>query len=101
MAQRTFKVIWSQNAYDDYIRVIDNLLSNWSEQVTLKFMDIVENNFFLLSTHPFIGIASEKDPTVRSVLLTKHNRLYHQVLQNRIELLSIFDTRQDPEKNKF
>jgi len=81
--------------------VLDYLLSNWSEKVALSFIDLAEKKINLISTHPFIGIASEKDPTIRSILLTKQNRLYYQVSENKIELLNIFDTRQDPAKNKF
>jgi hypothetical protein len=38
---------------------------------------------------PLLGFASAKDPSIWSIALTKHNRL------------SIFDTRQHPDKNKF
>jgi len=38
---------------------------------------------------------------VLSVLITKQNMLYYKVFDDRIELLQLFDTRQDPTKNKF
>jgi hypothetical protein len=47
-----------------------------------------------------MGIPSEKY-CIRSILLTKHNRLFYRIKDETIELLNIFDTRQNPEKQPF
>jgi len=54
-----------------------------------------------LASNPKIGIKSKSDKTIRSLLVTKHNRLYFSVDDDKILLLQLFDTRQHPSKNKF
>jgi|SRR5688572_27465425 len=94
-------VIWTENAIEDYKLVIDYLLLEWSLPVAEKFVETIEKRIEVLSRFPNIGIASVKDPSVRSIILTKHNKLYYRTNQGKIEILNIFDTRQNPEKNLF
>jgi len=60
----------------------------------------VEKRLETLSVFPNIGIPSIKEPDVRSIVVTIHNRLYYRVSVTHIEVLNIFDIRQDPAKNK-
>ena len=94
-------VIWTENAIEDYKLVIDYLLLEWPLPVAEKFVETIEKRIEVLSNFPNIGIPSLKDPSIRSIILTKHNKLYYRVYSDKIEILNIFDTRQDPEKNIF
>jgi hypothetical protein len=38
---------------------------------------------------------------IHQVLITKHNLLFYRILENKIELLTFFDTRQNPVKKPF
>lgn len=96
-----FKIIWSEIALEDYKNVIDYLISNWPFTVAVEFENIVNKKLHTLSLQPFMGVASQKNSSIRSVLLTKHNRLYYRIKNETIELLTIFDTRQNPEKKPF
>ncbi len=96
-----YKIRWTAIALEDYERVIDYLIKMWSVNIATDFEEIVNKKLANLSGQPFIGIASQKKPTVISILLTKHNRLYYRITEQPIELLNIFDTRQNPEKNSF
>ncbi len=95
------KISWTDNALEDYQRVIEYLLKEWSLSVALNFENIVNKQLKNLSGQPSMGIPSQKNPAVRSILLTKHNRLFYRIKDETIELLNIFDTRQDPEKSPF
>lgn len=94
------QVIWSFNAEEDYKKVIEYLRDEWSVTVAMNFIEKTERRLESLTVHPLLGIASEKDKNIRSVVLTKHNKLYYQITENTIEVLNIFDTRQSPDKNK-
>lgn len=96
-----YKISWTNIAFEDYQQVVDYLISGWSLTVAGNFEHIVQKKLTNLSRQPFIGIASQKNPLVRSILITKHNRLYYRIKDETIELLNIFDTRQDPKKNPF
>lgn len=96
-----YQISWTDIALQDYKRVTDYLLSEWSIEVATAFENIVNQKLINLSRHPFTGIKSEKNPLIRSILFTKHNRLYYRVRDNNIELLSIIDTRKDSLQNPF
>jgi plasmid stabilization system protein ParE len=96
-----YKISWTDIALEDYYAIINYLLDKWSLKVAFDFQDIVNKKLNDLSRHPFVGIKSDKIPSVRSILFTKHNRLYYRITENNIELLTIIDTRRDPEKKSF
>jgi plasmid stabilization system protein ParE len=95
------QIVWTENGLADYKQVVDYLLQEWPIKVASEFVRNVESRIETLSVFPEIGIASLKEPGVRSIILTKHNKLYYKVADNKLEILNIFDTRQNPTKNKY
>jgi len=95
------KIVWTENAIQDYKLVVDYLLLEWSLAVAEKFAETIDRRIDVLSRFPNIGIASTKDLSIRSIVITKHNKLYYRLLSDTIEILSIFDTRQNPQKNLY
>jgi plasmid stabilization system protein ParE len=95
------QIRWTENALEDYRHVVEYLIQEWSVGIAKDFVEIVEKRIDTLSVFPNIGIPSIKEPGIRSIILTKHNRLYYRVSTKFIEILDIFDTRQDPAKNKY
>jgi plasmid stabilization system protein ParE len=95
-----FEISWTENALKDYENVIGYLIEGWSTKIAEKFIESVENKLQIITIYPFLGIASSKEPSIRSILLSKHNRLYYRISGSVIEILDIFDLRQDPGKNK-
>ena len=95
------QIIWTSNAIEDYKQVVDFLLEEWSIKVAVDFVATTEERVQMLGSFPHIGIASVKDPKIRSIVITKHNKLYYRIASDRIEILDIFDTRQHPVKNIY
>ena len=95
------QIIWTENGVTVYKQVIDFLLQEWPINVVSDFVTNVESRIETLSVFPEIGIISLKEPDIRSIILTKHNKLYYQTSENKLEILNIFDTRQNPTKNKY
>jgi len=101
MAQKRYQIRWAANAFKDYEIIYEALLSNWSSEIAAKFSQRLEAHLFNLSFHPFIGRKSENKHNVRSILISRFNRLYYSLDKDTIELIGIFDMRQNPAKNKF
>ena len=95
------KIEWTANALEDYQQVVDYLLKEWPLNIAADFVDNLEKRVHNLTSFPNIGIASLKDPSIRSIVITKHNKLYYRTSPDKIEILDIFDTRQSPDKNKY
>lgn len=101
MASNKYKVIWSKAAFEDYEQILDYLIRFWNKEVALSFISKIEHKQNQIATQPETGKISLKAPTVRSVLVTIHNRMYYSIDQNSIQILRIYDTRQNPIKNPF
>jgi plasmid stabilization system protein ParE len=95
------QIEWTPNALQDYEQVVNYLLKEWSIKAAADFINKVEGRLYNLSELPNVGIASFKNPSIRSILITKHNRLYYQTKSGKLIILDIFDTRQNPQKNKY
>lgn len=95
------QIEWTSNALQDYEQIINYLLKEWSVNAASDFVKRAEERIHILSLLPNVGIASVKYPSIRSILITKHNRLYYELTSEKIVILDIFDTRQDPQKNKY
>jgi plasmid stabilization system protein ParE len=96
-----WEIIWSKNAQEDLRQIVQYLTDFWSEQLALKFYNDTMRQIDTLAQMPFIGRASGKDPSVRSILLSRHNALYYSIQGNIVFLLDIVDTREDTDKNPF
>ena len=96
-----YKITWSDIALEDYENIIEYLVKMWPLVVAVDFESIVNQKLANLSQQPFAGIKSDKNPGIRSILFTKHNRLYYRIISNNMELLAIIDTRMNPSKNPF
>ncbi len=96
-----YKISWTNIAFQDYQKVIEYLIAEWSLTDAVNFENTVKKKLANLSRQPFIGIVSQKNPFVISILLSKYNRLYYRVKEETIELLNVFDTRQNPDRNPF
>lgn len=94
-------VVWTENAIEDYRLVVDYILQGWPVDIATRFIDKVEKRLETLSVFPNIGIPSSKEDKVKAIVVTEHNKLYYRVTEEFIEVLNLFDTRQDPQKNKY
>lgn len=77
------------------------LETNWGDTVAINFKILLLEKLELLTTQPQIGLEVNSLKNIRSILITKHNRVYYRVEKNKIALLNLIDTRGNPKKNPF
>ena len=83
------QITWAANALEDYEKIVDYLIKEWSLPVAEKFVESIEKRLHTLSSFPYIGISSIRQPSIRSISITKHNRLYYRISAKGIEVLNI------------
>ena len=95
-------VRWSTNALRNYNKIVEYLIDEWGEMVAAGFIDNIEDKIAGISKNPYVGKASAREKGIRSLHITKHNRLYYRMIDTAIiEIVNIFDTRQHPDKNLY
>lgn len=92
-----FEILVSEEALLDLENILDYLDRHWPENVSASFLEAYETRLHLLSQMPWMYPASEKKPGLRKCLISKHNVLFYQIIEEReiVEILAVKDTRSD------
>lgn len=97
----TKNVIWSPSARKDPENITDYLMHVWGIKVLEKFLrrldKLIEHIVINPKQYPLINNKLK----LRKCVITKQNTLYYRVINNHIQIIRIFDTRQDPHKLKI
>ncbi len=95
------KIYWSLLAEKDFENILLYLQEHWEEKVIENFIEITEILIGQIAMNPKQFPVIYKKKKVRKCVLTKHNSLYYIVGRDSIEILRIFDNRQNPKLLKF
>ncbi len=92
------KITLTPTALASYDKILEYLIKNWGITVAndfiRRFMEV--NN--VLSKDAQIYPFENKLKKVQRCLITKHNIAFFRESDTSVEILMIFDTRQDPKK---
>ena len=94
-------VIWSPAAEKDLEAVLDYLQLKWSDQILNRFINKIDDNIGLIIGDPKIFPLINKRLKIRKSVITKHNTLYYRETSKSIQIVRLFDSRQDPKKLTF
>ncbi len=96
-----YKIILSKLFLNKTIKLINYLEKKWGRKVAEEFKKELDGKILQISETPDIGINSIKVFNVKRIVITKHNKLFYKIKGNTIYIITLFDTRQDPKKNKY
>ena len=92
-----YEIIWLPKAEERFQEIIEYLEYKWNDKVIAGFIERTETVLRQVQRRPTMFRRSSK-MNIHEVLITKHNLLLYQIKGSRIELLTFFDTRQNPKK---
>lgn len=92
------KVIWSPAAETDLEYVIEYLNENWSKRIVTKFINKVEDTITLIAEDPTLFPLVNSKLNIRKCVLTNQNTIFYRSNKSTVEIVRVFDTRQDPKK---
>jgi len=95
------QVIWSPLSEKDFEKIIDYLKRDWNNKVVEKFIEITDQLIYQISINPKQYPIINKSKRIRKCVITKHNTLFYRDRKDFIDVLRLFDTRQDPKKLIF
>lgn len=95
------KIVWMPIALEDYQSIIDFLFLVWNIEIDNEFEKLIQEDIQRIVMNPtsFSMIFGN----VRRIIVHRNVSLFYQFneAQNTIEILSIFDNRQNPSKLKL
>lgn len=94
-------IIWSPQSEKDLEKILVYLAKEWEESVSLKFLDLIDTLLKQIALNPRQFPVIYKPLNIRKCVITKHNTLYYRNKRSVVELVRIYDNRQDPDKLEF
>lgn len=91
---------WTAEAKQTYGHILEYLQEEWSTKEVEAFIKRTEALLLIISTQPYIFKASAYKQ-IRQAVIGKQNSLFYLVKNDEIFLLTFWDNRLNPVKNKF
>jgi plasmid stabilization system protein ParE len=95
------QIVWSPLAEQDFENILEYLAENWDNSVTNQLIDLTEEVVGQISNNPRQYPLIFKKEKIRKCVLTKHNTLFYRDNKSQVDILRIYDTRQDPKTLTF
>ncbi len=95
------KIVWSPLAENDLAAVLEHLNKNWDAKVAVSFIDLTETVIDQISINPKQYPIIFKRERIRKCVLTRHNSVFYRESRSQVEILRIYDTRQNSDSLTF
>lgn len=95
------QVIWAPSAENDFGVILEYLNQQWGAKTTYQFIEITSTIIQQIAWKPKMLPISNKKMKIRRGVITKHNSIYYRESPAQIQIIRIYDTRQDPDKLTF
>jgi len=94
------RVIFSPKAIENTKQIIVYLKKEWSENSAKKFINVLREKVSYIKRFPNSYHELEGREKIKRCVITKQVTLYYRVAKNEIEVITLFDSRQNPDKLK-
>jgi plasmid stabilization system protein ParE len=95
-----YKIVQSKLFLTKATHLLEYLEKTWGKKVAQEFKQKLDAQILSLLEYPDKG-KNCKLPDVKRVLITPHNKLFYRIKGENIYIISLFDMRQHPKKNKY
>ena len=82
----------------NFENILEYLYTEWGNKVVNQFIGRIDKLLNHLASNPKQFPLISKKRRVRKSVISKHNTLFHKERRENIDILRIFDTRQNPNK---
>jgi plasmid stabilization system protein ParE len=99
MADKSLR--WSERAREENNNLLDYLLNEWGEEITLRIAEQIEKTAIRIQQSPDQFPIFSKRKHVRRCVLSPQTSIFFRVYRTEIVIISVFDNRQNPKKRKL
>ena len=98
MAPRNKTIIISPQAKEDILSILEYLKTNWNQTIVDDFLNKLDAFYLIVSIHPRLFGYYNKRKNIRNFVLSKHNVIFYRNTRRAIEIITVFDGRQNFKK---
>ncbi len=99
--ENSYHVIISNRAEENLDQIIAYLELEWNEVVKNNFIDKLKEIIALLEVNPLLFEKYSRKKNIHKCLITKHNAMYYRIIDTTVEIITIHDTRRNPNTLKL
>ena len=92
------RIFWTKKAQRRLREILEYIQLEFGDHARQSFRTKTEDFTLLLFEFPEIGTAEVKGKNLRGFQLTKQTRVFYRLKDDRIIILTFFDSRQNPKK---
>ena len=94
------KVVISKTTEKKLDSLFSYLVEKWSVEVKNEFIEKLDYSIELIRNQPEMFPESKQGKKLRKCVVTKQTTLFYRFTSKQINVVTIFDTRQNPKKLK-
>jgi len=92
------KIVISPEAKEDIENILSYLNKNWGNLIVQEFLQKLNTFYYIVSVNPRLFGFYNKSKNIRKYLISRQNIVYYRIKNNEVQIITIFDTRQNPSK---
>lgn len=92
------KIVWARTARNRFADILDYIDKEFGGAARQHFKIKTKEFTTLLREFPEIGTLEIRDKNIRGFQLSRQTRLFYRIKKDKISILTLFDSRQDPKK---
>ncbi|MEX0360369.1 MAG: type II toxin-antitoxin system RelE/ParE family toxin [Allomuricauda sp.] len=96
-----YKILWSNHALSELKQTLNYLETKWTVKELRVFSSKLDQVITLISKNPNLFPAASTKKQIHRAVVDKNNTLYYCVDKNVVQIISLFSTRQDPDRKKI
>jgi plasmid stabilization system protein ParE len=98
-----YKITWSPEALESFDAIVEYINNRFTEKEVKQFVGLVNRRLLLLQKIPQTFRTTARTSMRRKTVIHKRTILFYKIREKIkvVELLSFFDTRQNPQKHRF
>ena len=93
-----YKLLWSDRALADLQNIINYLTENWTQREIQNFARRLDKRLDLIVINPRLFPKTSKRKNIRRSVLTKETVIYYETRENIINIVTLFNPRQNLRK---
>lgn len=93
------EISWTQESIDTFNKIIEYLEAKWTPRDVENFVTSADIVVKFISENPKMFRKTNKK-NIREALVTPHNLMIYKIDGEKIDIITFWDTRQNPKKKK-
>ena len=91
-----YKIVWTNKAIADLDNIIEYLTNLWTEKEISGFFKKLDKRINIIGQRPLLYPVTKMRKNVRRSVLTSQISIYYRISKRSVEILTLFDNRQNP-----